>query len=76
MDDPTLMTAAEAAEMLAKTMNEIEAEGFLLYPHPRPIGISIRKPREHIMAVTHPDQTVVLAVVWDEGDGKGWRLKA
>lgn len=69
------MTAIEAANLLADTMNQIEAAGFLLYPHPRPIGISIRVPRDGILVVAHPDDTLVVAKVWDEGDGKGWTVK-
>ena len=69
------MTPDEAARLLAETMNEIEAAGFLLYPHPRPVGISIRVLREGRTVALHPDDTRVVAKVWDEGDGKGWQVK-
>lgn len=69
------MTAADAAKLLADTMNQIEAAGFLLYPHPRPIGISIRVLRDGTTAAWHPDDTLIVAKVWDEGDGKGWTVK-
>lgn len=69
------MTPNEAARILADAMNEIEAAGYLLYPHPRPIGISIRLLRGGLKRAFHPDDTVVVAQCWDEGDGKGWQAK-
>jgi hypothetical protein len=69
------MSPNEAADILADAMNQIEAAGYLLYPHPRPIGISIRVLREGRKLAFHPDDTRVVAKVWDEGDGKGWQPK-
>ena len=69
------MTPYDAAKILADAMNQIEAAGYLLYPHPRPIGISIRVLREGRKVAFHPDDTRVVAVSWDEGDGNGWRAK-
>ena len=69
------MTPDEAARLLAETMNEIEAAGFLLYPHPRPVGISIRVLRPGREKALHPDDTKIVSKVWDEGDGKGWQVK-
>lgn len=68
------MTPEAAARMLAETMNAIEAEGFILYPHPRPVGISIRRPKPGITPV-HPDHTLSVAQIWDEGDGRGWQVR-
>ena len=67
------MTPEEAAKRLADAMNEIEAEGYILYPHPRPVGISIRIAKT--TPVLHPDQTISVAKVWDQGDGAGWKVK-
>lgn len=69
------MTPHDAAKILADAMNQIEAAGYLLYPHPRPIGISIRGLRKDRKTAFHPDDTVILARCWDEGDGKGWQAK-
>lgn len=69
------MTPHDAAKILADAMNQIEAAGYLLYPHPRPIGISIRVLRKGLKRAYHPDDTQVVAVCWDEGDGNGWRPK-
>ena len=69
------MTPDEAAQRLADVMNEIEAQGYFLYPHPRPVGISIRVARTGVVAPKHPDDTIAVAKVWDEGDGAGWRVR-
>jgi len=70
------MTASEAAQALADVMNEIETAGFFLYPHPRPVGISIRVQKDPQIPPDHPEKTRPVAIVWDEGDGRGWRVKA
>jgi len=69
------MTAADAAKLLADTVNLIESHGYNVYPNIRPVRICIRVPREGVKTVTHPDQTEILAEIWDEGDGKGWTVK-
>jgi hypothetical protein len=68
------MTPDEAAQELADTMNRIEAAGFVLYPHPRPVGISIRVAKQ--IPCLHPDHTKIVAKVWDEGDGRGWQARS
>lgn len=67
------MNPGEAAQILADAMNEIEAAGFLLYPHPRPVGISIRTARS--LPADHPEKTIAVASVWDDGDGQGWKVR-
>ena len=67
------MTPAEAAQKLACVMNEIEASGYILYPHPRPVEISIRTATQ--TPCLHPDHTVKVAGIRDQGDGKGWQAK-
>jgi len=69
------MTADEAAKLLANTINEIESQGYTVYPNIRPVRICIRVPRKGIKKVTHPDDTEILAEIWDEGDGQGWHVK-
>jgi hypothetical protein len=69
------VTPHDAAKILADAMNQIEAAGYLLYPHPRPIGISIRVLCKEKKIAFHPDDTMVVSVCWDEGDGLGWRVK-
>jgi len=69
------LTPRDAAKILADAMNQIEAAGYLLYPHPRPIGISIRVLRQGRKIAFHPDDTLVVAKCWDEGDGNGWQAK-
>ena len=69
------MSPQEAAQALADTMNLIESFGYLVYPHPRPVAISIRLLRGGLKRAFHPDDTVVVAQCWDEGDGKGWQAK-
>ena len=69
------MSPTDAAQVLADTMNQIEAAGFILYPHPRPISISIRILRDGLERAAHPDDTIRVASISDEGDGQGWRVK-
>ena len=69
------MSPIEAAKALADVMNDIEAAGYFLYPHPRPVGISIRVQKDPNVLPDHPDKTRAVAIVWDQGDGKGWRVK-
>jgi hypothetical protein len=54
-------------------MNEIEAAVFILYPHLKKAFISFVSARRRRIAA-HPDDTRVLAVIWDEGDGKVGKL--
>ena len=69
------MTAHDAAKILADAMNQIEAAGYLVYPHPRPTAISIRILRKDRKVAFHPDDTLVVSVCRDEGDGNGWQAK-
>ena len=69
------MTPQEAAQTLADAMNLVESFGYITYPHPRPVAISIRVLRQGKKIAFHPDDTVVVAKCWDEGDGKGWQAK-
>jgi hypothetical protein len=69
------LTPDEAAQKLADTMNEIEGCGYLLYPHPRPCAISIRILKPGYTEAKHPDDTRIVAQLFDAGDGLGWRLK-
>ena len=57
-------------------MNEIEDAGYILYPHPKKTCISIRVLRDGKDHAEHPDDTRILAQIWDTGDGLGWRVKA
>lgn len=68
------MTPMEAAEILASAMNKIESAGFFLYPHPRPIGISIRIAKDNQIP-DHPEKTRPVAQIWDQGDGHGWKAR-
>ena len=69
------MTPNDAARLLADTVNKIESHGYIVYPHIRPVRICIRVPRTGITKISHPDDTEILAEIWDEGDGKGWQVK-
>lgn len=68
------MSPQEAAQMLADTLNLIESFKYITYPHPRPVGISIRILKPGIEQAAHPDDTRIVAKIWDEGDGLGWRV--
>lgn len=74
-NNPKWKRPDEVAQILADAMNQIEAAGYLVYPHPRPTAISIRVLRQGLKRAFHPDDTIVVARCLDEGDGKGWQAK-
>jgi hypothetical protein len=69
------VTPEEAAQKLADCMNEIEKAGYILYPHPRPVGIGIRKLRHAGLDWRNRENSLIVSYIWDQGKGKGWEVK-